>query len=224
MSALILFLVIAFGPPQSDCKPQFAPLETGTSSGASELDFWRKEEAGEWGGEGWLGWTWKSDTLEPVRLVVRHLPKERPDDQGEVTVESFPDVTFALRCIPGLSAGRIQNAGVVNHELHHDGPREILLGARRYHLRLQSAREDLFDAKVILTEGQQTQVLYSADGFADDPHFQIIWAGDLDRDGKLDLVVNLHRKYSWHPYQLLLSSRAAPGELVGQAAVFVTGD
>jgi hypothetical protein len=30
--------------------------------------------------------------------------------------------------------------------------------------------------------------------------------------------------YSWHPYRLLLSSKAVGTELVGEAAVFETGD
>jgi hypothetical protein len=66
--------------------------------------------------------------------------------------------------------------------------------------------------------------LYSADGFADDPHYFVEWAGDLDRDGKLDLVVNLSRKYSLHPYRLLLSSKSKATQLVGEAAVFLTGN
>jgi hypothetical protein len=76
----------------------------------------------------------------------------------------------------------------------------------------------------VLTEGGRRQVLYSADGFVDEPHFDVVWAGDLDRDGRLDFIVNLHRKYSWHPYRLLLSSMAATGQLVGDAALFETGD
>jgi hypothetical protein len=63
-------------------------------------------------------------------------------------------------------------------------------------------------------------VHYSTDGFVDDPHFYVEWAGDLDRDGRLDLVVNFSRKYSIHPHRLLLSTKAKKGQLVGEAAVF----
>ena len=74
------------------------------------------------------------------------------------------------------------------------------------------------------SEGGRRQVLYSAEGFVDEPHYEVVWAGDLDRDGQLDLIVNLHRKYSWHPYRLLLSSLRSNGQLVGDAALFQTGD
>ena len=221
---LMVALAFAIMTAQGDCKPQFAPLDTGTTSGNSKLPFWSKQQAGGWGGDGWLGWTWNSRTLQPVRLIVRPRPKDQAQDDDEVTVQSVPDVTFAVRCIPGLRAGGIRAADVVNHELNYRGPLSISLGERRYQLRLQTVREDLSDAKVILTDGKRTQVLYSADGFVDDPHFEIEWAGDLDRDGKLDLIVNLSRKYSVHPHRLLLSSRASGTQLVGEAAVFETGD
>jgi hypothetical protein len=221
MATFALLLLLAAAPP--DCKPQFAPLETGSSSGASTLEFWRREEAGAWGGSGWLGWTWEIARLQPVELIVRDRPKDFPDDDS-VTVQSRPDVTFAVRCIPQLRAGPIVSAGIANWSLQSDGPLRVTLGARKYELSMQSARDDLTDAQIVFTEAGRRQVLYSADGFVDDPHFDVVWAGDLDRDGELDLVVNLHRKYSWHPYRLLLSSVAAPGRLVGDAALFETGD
>jgi len=221
---IVLSISIAGTSAERVCKPQFAPLETGSSSGASEPDSWRKEQARDWGGTGWLGWTRESETLQPVRLVVRDRPKASSDDVDEVYVESHPDVVFAVRCVAGLRAGRIRSAGVTNRELSDRGPLDISLGTLQYQLRVESNDSSLADAKVVLDHAGRTQVLYSADGYADDPHFQIVWAGDLDRDGKLDLVVNLHRKYSWHPYRLLLSTKASATHLVGEAAVFETGD
>jgi hypothetical protein len=214
---------LAASPPE--CKPQFAPLETGSSSSASALKFWRQNEAGDWGGTGWLGWSRDSERFQPVRLLVRNLPKESADpEQAEVTVESIPKVTFAVRCVAGLRAGRIVNAGVTNYDLQYQGALEVTLGELRYRLYLEAQDPHLTDAKVILAHNSRIQVLYSADGFVDEPHFDIVWAGDLDRDGKLDLVVNLNCKYSWHPYRLLLSTKARGRDLVGEAAVFETGD
>ncbi len=224
MATLLFFLVLLFPAPQSGCKPQFAPLDTGSHSAASPLPFWKKDLAGDWAGGGWLGWSHGSDRLRPVRLIVRNRPEDSPQDEDNVTVQSVPEVTYAVRCISGLREGGILDAGVVNRDLQHDGAIKVSVDGRHYEMRLESAREDLFDAKVVLTDGRRTQVLYSADGFADEPHFEVEWAGDLDGDGKLDLVVNLNRKYSLHPHRLLLSSRASRGALVGDAAVFETSD
>ena len=207
----------------TECTPQFAPLTSGSSSSRSHLQFWKRNEAGTWGGDGWLGWTYDNDALVPVSLIVRDLPKERSDDAAEVTVESTGDVTFAMRCVD-VPTLHIRPADVVNHSLQFQKPLRIALAARKYELVLGGSRADLTDAKVTLSDGSRKQVLYSTGGFVDDPLFDMRWAGDLDGDGLLDLVVVLTRKYSVHPYRLLLSSLAGPEELVGEAASFETFD
>ena len=96
----------------------------------------------------------------------------------------------------------------------------LALGADAYTLRLDSADPYLCDAVITIALSGRSQSLYDPAGspFAcDEPHFTIHWSGDLDRDGHLDLVVAFSSKYSYHPRQILLSSAAAPGELVGQA-------
>jgi hypothetical protein len=155
-----------------------------------------------------------------VRLIVRESPDTGEQDQDAVTVQSIPDVTFAVRCVSTLRPGAVQTSRVMNDALQPDHPLTISIGFRHYELRLQSARDDLADARVVLSDTSRTQVLYSADGFSDDPHYVVEWAGDLDGDGKLDLVVDLHRKYSVHPHRLLLSTRAARNQLLGEAAAF----
>ena len=224
MQTLLLLALLTAAQPKTDCQPQFAPLSTGSTSGDSEIPFWRKKEAAPWRGDGWIGWNILGESLEPVRLTIKDRPKEDNDDDAYLTVEKDRDVTYAVRCMPALRPGRIHNAGIANHSLGYRGPLKIALGKAHYTLRLQATDEHFIDAKVILTDGRQTQVLYSTDGFVDDPHFDIEWAGDLDRDGRLDLVVNLSRKYSIHPHRLLLSSRAKRGQLVGEAGVFVSLD
>jgi hypothetical protein len=104
-------------PPQAGCTPQFAPLDTGTSSSRSPLPIWRKIEAGAWAGGGWLGWSHERSTLVPVAITVRDLPGDRTADADEVTVEAIPKVTFAVRCVPSVRAGVIHSTGVLNHSL-----------------------------------------------------------------------------------------------------------
>ena len=60
--------------------------------------------------------------------------------------------------------------------------------------------------------------MFAADGFVDDPHFTLHWAGDMDGDGRLDLIATLSHKYSVFPTRLLLSSLAPQKELLGVAA------
>jgi hypothetical protein len=74
--------------------------------------------------------------------------------------------------------------------------------------------------RIRLSDGHRSQLLWSQKGEGDDPHWDVYWAGDLDRDGELDLLVAFSDKYSAYPYVLLLSSRAKAGEMVGEAAHF----
>ena len=224
MTIVLLLLALATVAAPSQCERQFAPFETGTFSSDSEVKFWRKEEAGAWDGTGWLGWSRGADTLQPVRLVVRDRPKRFPEDEDLVTVESLPEVVWAVRCIPGLRAGKIHNADVVNHNLH---PR------RHWIFRSESDGTGCtFRRRPRLSPtprsswptADEHRCCTWADGFADDPHFDIEWAGDLDADGKLDLIVNLSRKYRRNPHRLLLSSKASGTQLVGQAAVLIAFD
>jgi hypothetical protein len=77
------------------------------------------------------------------------------------------------------------------------------------------------DATVTLSDGRAVQELYVPNDqpfSCDEPHFSVQWAGDLDGDGRLDLVTTFSPKYSWYPRRLYLSSAAAPGDLVGLVA------
>ena len=162
VTVLFLLLALTFAPQPPRCKPQLAPLETGTSSGASDSAFWRKEEAGDWRGTGWLGWTWDGYALKPVTMMVRDRPKDLPGlSDDDVYVQSIPNVTFAVRCVSGLRAGKIQSAGVVNHNLQYSGPLDVSLGKLRYQVRVEAKDPAAADAKVILAHAGRTQVLAS---------------------------------------------------------------
>ena len=49
----------------------------------------------------------------------------------------------------------------------------------------------------------------------DDPKFALLWAGDNDGDGKIDLKMNMSPKYSCSKEVLYLSTKAQSDELVG---------
>lgn len=51
---------------------------------------------------------------------------------------------------------------------------------------------------------------------------RLLWAGDLDRDGKIDLLMDLTHHYNMTHLALFLSSAAKEGELVGLVAEWIT--
>lgn len=75
----------------------------------------------------------------------------------------------------------------------------------------------------LVLEGEGiSQTLYEwPEGF-DDQHCELIWAGDLNGDGKIDLFMNLSDHYNVQQMTLLLSSKGQRESLVERVAVFRT--
>lgn len=135
-----------------------------------------------------------------------------------------PDGVVALFSgVPLLTAGP---ALTVGRDLPLSGPNGELpftLGSRRYTLRWSSRAGDGCDTRIELSSGRAVQTVYDAakatGGLScDEPHLTVAWAGDVDRDGRLDLIAAFSPKYSHHPRALLLSSAAGDGELVREVA------
>ena len=65
----------------------------------------------------------------------------------------------------------------------------------------------------------RTQRLYTQDG-GELETWMLHWAGDLDGDGRLDLVLTADRSANVTTWRLWLSTRAESGELVHEAATY----
>lgn len=127
--------------------------------------------------------------------------------------------TVLFHSTPGLAAGPVTPARPSAKDLYERGtPVPLELAGRSYTLVLEASDEQLADARIVLHDGIRLQVLFEMNGTGDEPHFTVVWAGDLDRDGLLDLVMTMSGKYSYHPRALFLSSRAVDGEIVHEVA------
>lgn len=145
------------------------------------------------------------------------------------------DVLFYLRDLPGVPAGAVATAFSANGE-----PLSIDLALdRRFQLRQRDAGrlrlvcsaaiDSTRNCALQLSFNRQTQQLatWPANGAAstsqlrlgDDAWPHLRWAGDIDRDGRLDLLIDTSDHYNVSQPTLFLSSRAKPGELVGVAAL-----
>src|SRR5918996_5313001 len=155
-----------------------------------------------------------------VTRVSFALRKE-PGPTAYRLVTTPPGAQLLLSGVPRLSAGA---AITVSQHIDLGGNRreaELWVGTRHYRIRLDSKEPNYCDAVITLTLAQdgRRQELFDAAGpgttndpalmvSCDEPHFRVHWAGDLDRDGQLDMLVTFSHKYSYHPRQLFLSSRA----------------
>ena len=159
--------------------------------------------------------------LAPARV---RFVKKKDDPAGASTLQTAPANAVVLvsgirNIVPGPAITAAQSLSFWQEK----SEAQISLRNRLYTIRLISREPNYCDAVLSLTSGATTQTLFDiknlpTDFSCDEPHFEIHWAGDLDRDGKLDLVATLSQKYSYHPRQLFLSSAARQGDLVAEVA------
>tara|TARA_R110001592_G_scaffold57560_6_gene174909 strand:+ start:493 stop:1227 length:735 start_codon:yes stop_codon:yes gene_type:complete len=91
-------------------------------------------------------------------------------------------------------------------------PDSMLIVRRTYELRISKGQG----------EDPSIQSLAKYPEFTGTHGLRLLWAGDLDRDGRVDLLYNLSTWHmSWH-LGLFLSSAAKEGDLVGLVAEWVT--
>jgi len=144
------------------------------------------------------------------------------------------DALFHVRDIAGATAGDIVSAYIaggeplaVDAQLDHGFE---LDGRDAGKLRLDCAAADA-DATTTCTLrlqfGKRSQTLATWQAQArtpepwmlgNDAYPHLRWAGDLDRDGRLDLLIDVSDHYNVSAPTLFLSSQASDGELVHAAA------
>lgn len=183
-------------------------------------------------------------SLVPVTLVVAAVEDAVLDQAGQRTGrsvqarEGHDDVVMFLRG-GQLVPGPVATAAI--EPLANDGPHRIEQAIEFEGLR-HALRSDClpapaapgdtqqrFDCAITLEAGGRTQVLVRMGGYAerddlprlgDDASPAVLFAGDLDGDGRLDLLFDTTDHYNLSRPTLFLSAPAQAGELVREVARF----
>lgn len=183
-------------------------------------------------GEQWLG-LFRTDTgFELAETVVEIEYFEDPilDDTGEKTgkavgVRRDGKPVFMLRGIAGLGEGPVASSFDGWDWLNPGVTKELQLAGKTFSLSAYGQGEDKWNIKdysLTLSSGGVTQEIVRYETCCNDSMPALVWAGDLDGDGALDLYVDISDHYNVAERALFLSSLAGEGELVGKAAKFVT--
>lgn len=197
------------------------------------------EEVTARSGEKWLGLhiTGENSMLLTYRLTVNAVQDSLVDEEGqktgkEVSVDLPLEPLFLIKGTGILKAGPVTTVfddGSDLSNLKESSPITLDLAGKSYLLKVGS--EDTAkcpdqplprNARLVLVNGETRQVLYTLEECGDDPSWRLIWAGDLDGDGKLDLYVNVTQHYNVTKRKLFLSAPAREGQLVKEVAEFVT--
>ena len=220
-------------PPVSNPRlPQGHLLEVGDFHG---------DEVKARTGEKWLGLyvpAERSSTLKSTVLSVRTV-KDELVDQGSksktgkrISVKLKPAPILLVKGANTLRPGSVTTVfeGGEEAALGSGSDIELKLREKTYHLKVltqaKSGEEYISrnDAKLVLALGETEQVLYDLGGKGTETEasWHLIWAGDADGDGKLDLYVNVSYHYNVSQRKLFLSSQARGRELVREEAELIT--
>jgi hypothetical protein len=222
----------AFVQNHQSAKTQL--LETG--------DGFHGDEVKARSGEKWLGLyvTKRGSFLAESTLKVERVfdpvidEDERKPTGKSVGVDRRAEPVLLVKNAKMLKPGAVTTVYHGGYDEAHSFGRKprvtLKLGGQTYRLNIVSPKRlapeaaGLLppDAKLSLTSGPSTQILYSLNGSSDDLGWYLLWAGDLDGDGKLDLYLSLSYHYNVTQRRLFLSSQARAGRLAHQVAEFVT--
>ena len=92
-----------------------------------------------------------------------------------------------------------------------------------YRLRVAGRQAEFNPAKtsrLILESENVQQILHEWPGGLVDQYCELIWAGDLDGDGELDLLMNVSDHYKVTEHVLFRSSKRTQGNFVQRAGSF----
>lgn len=192
-------------------------------------------------GEPWLALRIDGEgaALVATRLAVRAVEDPLVDEAGERSglEVSSADAGPALMYLRGetLQAGRIERASFDPGGAAW--PLAIRFQGRPSRIERECAAQpraadaaqsqSQFDCAIVLHGAAGRQVLVEMSGYreaggtlviGDAAMPRLLFAGDLDRDGRLDLIFDTSDHYNVSRPTLLLSSLAAPGALLGVAA------
>lgn len=179
------------------------------------------------------------ETTLQVRAVedaILDAPGERSGREVRSPLDEAGIVVYLRGA--GLRAGPVEQAAVAAAPVDAAPvpARAVALLGQRYRLatRCDTVPFQRIDAqpqhrcRLVLGDGTREQALLETIAWHEpglarlvtDASGEVLFAGDLDRDGRLDLVIDLSDHYNVSRPTLLLSSQARSGELVGAAATF----
>lgn len=205
---------------------------------------YRQDEVVAKNGESWLTLVKKPDSLYLQRTTasVKKLktvswPGDEPDAKLSFNVSGKPII--ALKNIHGLQPGPVttlfqrrvwqdsENSESANEELSDGYRREFFLNDNKYILRTSRGitTDGTKVAVLVLELNGISQVIvqkYHVPSDDRDIIGSLLWAGDIDRDGKLDLYLDDFNEKGAVGTELHLSSYATSINLVGLAASFGT--
>ncbi len=182
-------------------------------------------------GEKWFGLFKDGEkyVLRPTKLKVEYI-KEPDLHDIEVSTSDKKGSVFLVRDVFPFREAVIPTVfeNVVDEDTEFDPTlkptaRNFEFNDITYSLFVENPTDEEYPgkgSKLVLEANGTRQILrYLKDG-CNDCYWTLLWAGDLDLDGKIDLYMDLTHHYNVQDHVLFLSSQAEDGKLVKHVADF----
>lgn len=185
--------------------------------------------------KGWLGLYKNKNkyTLIPTTIrvkVVSHNLRDYKKSTEKTGREISSNVklpnVFLLKNAKTLKPGEVKTVFYGNEDssdsINRTYRREFDFNGAKYALFVEDSSKEggdylTKDSKMMLSAGNRKQIIYKPEG-CNDCSWDLCWVGDLDKDGKLDFMLNLTSHYNSTCHTLFLSSQAKEGEIVRDVA------
>ena len=187
-----------------------------------QLGTFHQGEAEFESGGGWIGLVPSRDGFAWTRLRIVAEKLHEPISDGKcvnkITLEEATEAEplFLLRGLPQLATKPVHTCfdRSENGSFLEQNPILLTCDAKAYSVGVVNST--LLQFK----HGGKTQTLFQWPGGLSDQRGELVWAGDLDGDGRLDLVIDHSSRSNTSDLTLYLSTWALPGQMVGKAAHF----
>lgn len=179
-------------------------------------------------GGGWIGLVPSRDGFSWVNLRIKTEKVHDPIGSDPPELKRATQITletptrfeplFLLRGLSQLATKPVHTCfdRSENGSFLEQNPILLTCEANAYSIQVTNQR------LLQLKRGAKTQTLFTWAQALSEEHAELIWAGDLDGDGNLDLLLDHSSNSNATGLSLYLSTWAAPGQLVGRAATFKT--
>lgn len=191
-------------------------------------------------GQGWLALMDKDDyflgnttqtsvesRLADIKVQFETFHDAIVDDQPQQRSGIKATTTPELANVILLKSKHLNSGTVTRAKVKDSGSYlgyQIELGPNKYELFRREHHK--WDFGWFIGQGDTEQKLVDLrvgglEGKTESPNTRLIWAGDLDRDGKMDLILDVSDHYNHlHQIRVYTSGEAKNGDLLGLAASF----
>jgi hypothetical protein len=160
----------------------------------------------------------EADRLAAVRVSLESVTEACTDSPGAarlVRVQGTDVALALLRDVPGLRAGVVPH-GELAAPSDWRQPQAGSFASRPFALREERVGEGF---RLRYTWGDAVETVFETE-YEDEGHWNLLWLGDLNRDGWPDLLLQADGKYSRQTTRLLLSRFHAGGAALEEIAAF----